>query len=214
MDIVLFGIQGSGKGTIGKAAAQKYQYNYFETGAELRRLSSENSELGIKVKNIIEAGHLVPNEIVMEIIEDYVNNLEKGKEVIFDGIPREQVQAETFNKLMDKHDRQFTGILVEIPEKEALKRLTTRRICKNCKEVYPANYEKNHCEKCNGELITRSDDTPNSITTRISAYKNETVPVIEKYRSEGKLIEMDGTVSIPEAFALFSEIIESNFKKS
>lgn len=209
MDIVLFGIQGSGKGTIGKASAQKYGYSYFETGAELRRLSSEDSELGKKVKEIIEAGHLVPNEVVMEIIEDFINNLEEGKDVIFDGIPRKQEQADTFNALMTSRNRTFKGILVAVSEEVALKRLTTRRICKNCKTVYPADYNQANCEKCEGELITRSDDTPDSIKTRIEAYNNETIPVIEKYRAEDKIIEMNGEVSIPEAQAKFSKIIEN-----
>src|SRR5579883_1600694 len=177
MDIVLFGIQGSGKGTLGKVVAEKYGLVIFETGGELRKLSQENSELARKVKSIIEAGHLVPNEVVMEIIENFMNKLPAGKNVLFDGIPRKMVQAESFDTLMKKHNRDILGILVEVPEEVVIKRLMSRRICENCKTVYPASYTKEACEKCGGKLVTRSDDNPESIKTRIKAYHDETMPV-------------------------------------
>jgi adenylate kinase len=213
MDIVLFGIQGSGKGTLGKVAAQKYGYKYFETGGQLRILSQENSPLGKKVKEIIEAGHLVPNEIVMEIIEDFMKKIDDNAEVIFDGIPRKIDQANSFEALERKIGREFTAVLVDIPEEMAIKRLTTRRLCSKCKEVYPADYSENTCKKCGGELITRSDDNPESIKTRLEAYFTETTPVINRYKQNGKLIKMDGKPAIPEAAAIFFNLIEKNFKK-
>jgi len=142
MDIVLFGIQGSGKGTQGKIIADKYQMRIFETGAELRRLAKEDSSLGKKVKNLIEAGQLVPNEIVMEIIENFSKDFNKNEKVLFDGIPRKMEQAQSFDKLMKELNREFVCILMDISEKEAYRRLTTRRICEECKSVYPSTYEK------------------------------------------------------------------------
>lgn len=196
MDIVLFGIQGSGKGTIGRAVCEKFGFHYFETGAELRKLAQQNSNLAKKVKKIIESGKLVPNDVVMEIIEEYMKNLPDDKPVIFDGIPRKPVQAQTFDALMKKLNREYIGLLVEISEEMALERLTKRRICKNCKAVYPANYNKNACEKCGGELITRADDNPESIRVRFQAYFHETMPVIENYKAEKKLLSIDGAPPI------------------
>ena len=212
MDIILFGIQGSGKGTLGKAVADKYGFSYFETGAELRSLSKEDSELGHKIKEIIEAGNLVPNEVVMEIIENFMSKNPADKPIVIDGVPRFMEQSETLEALLKNNNREYVAILVDIPEDEALKRLTTRRICSKCKEVYPANYSKEECEKCGGELITRSDDTPDSIKTRIEAFIKETKPVIEHFRQTNKLIEMDGKPPIPEARKIIFEIIDNKIK--
>ncbi len=208
MDIILFGIQGSGKGTLGKAAAEKYNMSYFETGGELRKLSNEDSELGKKIKTIIEAGHLVPNEVVMEIVENFLKNIDEDKPIIIDGVPRFMEQSLSLEDLFKKHNREYVGVLVDIPEEMALKRLTTRRVCSKCKHVYPADYKADTCEKCDGELITRSDDTPDSITTRINAFKTETVPVIDHFKKTGNLIVMDGTPPILEAREILFKIME------
>lgn len=197
MDLVLFGIQGSGKGTQGKFIAEKFGFETFETGAELRKLAKEESELGKKVKGIIEAGHLVPNEVVMEIIENFMNRLPSGKKVLFDGIPRKMAQKKSFDALMTKLGREFAGILIQISKEEALRRLTTRRLCEKCKSVYPASYESSVCE-CGGKLTTRADDNPESIKIRLNAYENETTPVIEVYKKEGRMIEINGEQKIGE----------------
>jgi len=208
MDIILFGIQGSGKGTLGKAVAEKYDYAYFETGGELRRLAAEESELGKKVKAIIDAGHLVDNDTVFEIVDSFLDK-NTDKPVIFDGFPRELNQAKKLEVIMKKHQKDFRCILVDIPEQTALNRITTRRICENCKTVYAADYKEENCSKCQGRLITRKDDNPESIRTRIEAYYRETLPVIEMFAREGKMIKMDGTSPIPEAQNSMFKIIES-----
>lgn len=208
MDLVFFGMQGSGKGTQGKLIAERHGLQVFETGAELRKLASEDSELGQKVKEIIEAGHLVPNEVVMEIIENFANTIPEGKSVLFDGIPRKMEQAETFNTLMGKLGREFMGVLIKISEEVALKRLTTRRICGECKAVYPAKYDQDSCEKCGGELVTRADDNVDSIKTRLEAYSGETLPVIQKYMEEGKMLEIDGEGTIEEVDALLEKTLK------
>ncbi|OIP81625.1 hypothetical protein COW94_03850 [Candidatus Peregrinibacteria bacterium CG22_combo_CG10-13_8_21_14_all_44_10] len=198
MDIILFGMQGSGKGTQGKLIAQRHNLSVFETGAELRKLAQDDSELGQKIKAIIEAGNLVPNEVVMEIIENFMHKLPEGSTVLFDGIPRKMEQAETFDTLMTRLGRDFKGILIEISEEVAMQRLTTRRICEKCKEVYPAKYEALSCEKCGGTLVTRQDDNADAIKTRITAYTDETMPVIKKYESKGKIIRVNGEQDIQE----------------
>ncbi|MCC7196641.1 nucleoside monophosphate kinase [Candidatus Peregrinibacteria bacterium] len=207
MDIVLFGIQGSGKGTLSKIIAEKYGFVIFETGSELRKLSSEDTELARKVKSIVESGKLVPNEIVMDIIENFMHHLPNGKAVLFDGIPRKMEQAETFDALMERNGRKFTGILINVPESTALRRLTTRRLCENCKTVYPADYTKDNCEKCGGKLVTRSDDNPESIKTRIAAFNEETMPVIEKYKKENLMVTMNGDQPIDTAAKEILEVV-------
>lgn len=195
MDLIFFGMQGAGKGTLGKSVAEKYNLEIFETGGALRKLSQEDSPLAQKVKSIIEAGHLVPTEVVMEIVENFMSNLPAGKNILFDGIPRKVDQAQALNEILKKHSRIYKAVLIDIAKETALKRLTTRRICKICKTIYPADYTGEKC-KCGGELITRSDDNPEAIKTRLEAFENETLPAIKLY--ENDLVKIDGEASIEE----------------
>lgn len=199
MNYVLFGIQGSGKGTQGKILAPKIHASYFETGGELRRLAKENSTLGQKVKKIIEAGHLVPNEVVMEIVENFIKK-EAGQNssVIFDGIPRNRHQSDTFEALLQKMGLDYKGIYFELSREDAENRLLKRRLCGKCKEVYPVFYKGNVCEKCNAELVTRQDDNAESIRTRLEIFFKETLPVIENWNSRGKMITVNGAGTIEE----------------
>ncbi len=196
MDFIFFGMQGSGKGTLGKALAKRYNLEIFETGAELRKLSQEDSELSRKVKSIIEAGHLVPNEVVMEIVENFMNNLKPDTQIIFDGIPRKVEQAESLNALLEKHNRNYKALLLDIKKETALSRLSTRRLCSQCKTIFPADYSAESCNQCGGELITRSDDNPEAIKIRLEAFENETVPTIKTYSD--KLIVINGEPAIEE----------------
>lgn len=195
MDLIFFGMQGSGKGTLGKAVADRYGMKIFETGSELRKLSHEESELGQKVKSIVEAGNLVPNEVVMEIVENFMDSLDHDAPILFDGIPRKATQAKSLNEVLDKHNREYKAVLLELSEETALKRLTTRRICKSCKAVYPAAYSEENCE-CGAALVTRSDDNPEAIKTRLKNFQEETIPAIELYKD--KLIIIDGEPSIED----------------
>jgi len=211
MDYVLFGIQGSGKGTHGKLLAEKLHAAYFETGGELRRLAAENSVLGKKVKSIIEAGHLVPNEVVMEIVEDFINRTGQAPSappIIWDGIPRNKEQNDTFETLLKKMGREYTGIYFELSREEAENRLLKRRICSDCKTVYPANYPKEAaCEKCGGKLAARADDNVDSIRTRIDIFYKETLPVAEKWKSHGKILTVNSAGAITEvAKELFKKL--------
>lgn len=212
MDLVLFGIQGSGKGTQSKAIAERCNLVIFETGAELRRLSAEDSELARKVKAIIESGHLVPTEVVMEIISDFLHRLPAGKNALFDGIPRSDDQKEQFDALMAKEGRNFKGLLIELTEAEAVKRLTTRRMCPTCKTIYPAAYEKETCEKDGSTLITRQDDTPEAIRVRLDTFMQKTVPVIELYKTEGKMLVVKGEQSIEQVTKDIETVLKTDFQ--
>lgn len=196
MDLVLFGIQGSGKGTQAKKLADRYKLNIFETGEQLRNLSKKNSPLAQKVKAIIEAGHLVPNEIVMEIIENFMESLPEGATILFDGIPRQAEQSRTFKALLKKHNHTVKAVVIHVSKEEALKRLSTRRVCSACKAVFPADYKEEKCNKCNGELKKRSDDNPESIKVRLDLYEKETMPVIKTFTEEGLTITVNGEQSI------------------
>lgn len=198
MDLILFGMQGSGKGTQSKFISERCSLSVFETGAELRRLASEDSDLGRKVKSIIEAGNLVSTEIVMEIVLNFLHNLPEGHSALFDGIPRSQEQQVALDELLEKEGREFMGLDIRITEEEALRRLTTRRLCENCKTTYPAFYAEDACGECGGNLVTRRDDTPDAIRTRIDTFLGKTMPVIEDYAARGKMITVNGEQGIEE----------------
>jgi len=188
-------MQGAGKGTLGLSLAERYQLEIFETGGELRKLGETDSELARKVKAIIDAGHLVPNEVVMEIVENFMNNLPSGKNVLFDGIPRKVEQAESLNEVLKKHGRTYKAVLLDIKKETALKRLTTRRIDPITKKVYPADYPSEISEEGN-KLVTRHDDNPEAIENRLTAYEQETLPAIDMYKDN--MIKIDAEQNIDE----------------
>ncbi|MCC7432719.1 nucleoside monophosphate kinase [Candidatus Peregrinibacteria bacterium] len=171
MDLVLFGIQGSGKGTQAKALAQKYNFVIFETGAECRRLATENSELGKKVKEIVDAGNLVPAHIVIQILENFLSKLPPTQKVIFDGIPRNQEQHIEFDKLIARLGRDFLAVNITLPQEETIKRLLVRG---------------------------RHDDLPEVITNRIKIFIRDTSPIIEDYRSQNKIFDINGNQPIED----------------
>lgn len=213
MDLLLFGIQGSGKGTQGKNLAQRYNLKTFETGRELRKLAKENSPLGQEIKKLTEAGLLVPDETVIEIIKNFMKNIKKDDSVLFDGIPRKKAQAIAFNSLLKELNREFLGISIEISKEEAIRRLGTRRLCSNCKEVYPSFYTENKCKKCGGELITRKDDNPESINQRLKMFEEETAPVIEEYAKNNKLFKINGEQNIAKVSEDIYKTLDSYYLK-
>ena len=196
MDIILFGMQGSGKGTQGKVLAEKYNLKFFEMGGELRKMIESDSPLGQKIKNIVEAGNLVDDDTVMEVVESFISGLPPDQSILFDGIPRTLKQSEKLLNLLDKNNRDAFTVLIKISEEEAIKRLTQRRICSKCKGVYPPSYKSNKCQHCGGKLVVRHDDNLESIKRRLENYKNETTPVMKSFYERDHLIEVDGEQSI------------------
>ncbi len=207
-DIILFGMQGSGKGTQARILTEKLGYKIFETGGQLRKLAAEDSDLGRKVKEITTAGKLVDNETVMEIVENFLRDLKEDEHAIFDGIPRSESQRVSLEEEFEKVGRKPTAVYISLTREEALRRLLGRKTCAGCGKILGVkdNAESlESCPDCGGELKVRADDTEEAISTRLDVYDNETVPAIEKYREEGRLIEIEGTKSVDEVNA---EIIE------
>lgn len=202
MDYVLFGIQGSGKGTQSEFLKTRVSAAYFETGGELRKIAAENSPLGQKVKSIIEAGHLVPTEVVMDIVDRFLTTQahDPKSSVIFDGLPRNREQNKLFEALLRRSGRSYKGIYFSLSREEAETRLLTRRICKNknCKTVYPASYKQDTCAKCGGELVTRADDNTSGIKTRLDTFFKETLPIIEDWESRGLIVTVNAAGTIEE----------------
>ena len=191
-------MQGSGKGTQGKFLAEKYKLKIFEMGGELRKLIESKSPLGQKIKNIVESGNLVDDDTVMEVVESFISNLLPEYPILFDGIPRTLRQSEKLLNLLAENKRDAFGVLIKISEDEAIKRLTKRRICENCKGVYSPSYKSDTCQHCGGKLVARHDDNLESIKKRLENYEKETVPVIKSFYERDHLIEVDGEQAIED----------------
>lgn len=192
MDIILFGMQGSGKGTQGERLAEKYSLKVFEMGGELRQMIQSGSELGQKIKGIVEAGNLVDDDTIVEVVGSFLTSVNTDQPILFDGIPRTLKQSEKLLNLLATYKRDAFAVLIKISEDEAIKRLTQRRVCEKCKGVYPPSYKSDECQHCGGKLVVRHDDNLESIKKRLENYEKETVPVIKDFYERDHLIEVDG----------------------
>jgi adenylate kinase len=195
IDLILVGKQGSGKGTQAKILAEKFGFKIFETGGALRAIAKENSELGREVLAITTRGDLVPNEVVMKIVSDFISKLEEGFSVIFDGIPRSEVQRISLEELLEKSGREFRVLEVRLSNEEALARLSIRAQCGDC----GANFGslEDICTKCGSINVSRrADDTPESISKRLDNFDKFTAPLLSVWEDCGKLISVNGEQDI------------------
>ena len=184
-NIILIGPQGCGKGTQGKILAEKFGFKIFETGAQLRKISAENSPLGTRVREIIERGDLVPNEIVMEIVENFLQKIDKNSPVIFDGIPRSELQRDSLENLLQKNGRDFLALEIKLSPEKSIARLLRR-----------------------AEIEHRADDNLAAIKNRLQNFAKFTAPLLEKWRQNKKLFSVDGENSIEKIHEKIVEILQ------
>ncbi|HVP16390.1 MAG TPA: nucleoside monophosphate kinase [candidate division Zixibacteria bacterium] len=181
---IIFGPPGSGKGTYASRLQAKLGVDVIATGDLLREIMKEDTPLGRKVKGFVEKGLLGPSEVVTEVLKQRLAKSKGKKGFILDGYPRTIEQAKALGKLT-KID---AIILLTVPEKIIIERLSSRRICKNCGEVYNIRFLKPKvegvCDKCGGQLYQRSDDKPEVIKDRIAVYEKQTEPVLKYYKNK------------------------------
>jgi adenylate kinase len=192
-------MQGSGKGTQGKILAERYGLKVFDMGSELRSIIASGSDLGNEIKTIVDRGDLVSDDKIMEVVETFLNTVSPDQRILFDGIPRTMGQSNMLMSVLKKHGRDAFALHIKISEKEAIHRLTNRRVCSHCKEIYPATFDADSCSKCASPLETRQDDSNiDSVKKRLQNFKLETIPVINQFYQDDHLIEVDGEQPIPD----------------
>lgn len=179
MDLVLFGIQGSGKGTQAKRLCAEFGYDLFEAGGELRKIAALGSALGQTVKSYIDVGKLVPFEIIMQVVKEAILARPKTQKILFDGIPRDLDQMREFDRIMAEVGRDFRCIEIKLTEEEGVQRILGR-----------------------ARIEGRKDDADEgTIRRRMATFREKTMPVIERYKAAGKLTDVDGTGTVDEVYA-------------
>lgn len=178
MKIILLGAPGSGKGTLAKKITADFGVPQISTGDLFRAIVKDSTPLAEKVKAIMESGGLVPDEVTVEIVKERIAKDDCKNGFILDGFPRTIAQA----KELEKISQIDTVILVDVPNETIIERLSARRTCPNCGEIYSAlDYKETTCKKCSATLIQRDDDKPETIKNRLEVYENNTAPLINFY---------------------------------
>lgn len=204
LNLVLLGGPGAGKGTQAEKLVQEGNLTHIATGDILREEVDRGTDLGLQAKEYMEKGELVPDELVVNMVEKRLN---EDKGYVFDGFPRTVNQAEALGEVVNLD----LVIYIKIDQEEAVRRLSSRRVCSDCGKIYNTIFKKPNregiCDECGGELYQRSDDNPKVIRERFDTFLEETAPLIEYYRKKGLLEEVDGKQKPDEIISEIQEII-------
>ncbi|MDF2952190.1 MAG: adenylate kinase [Anaerocolumna sp.] len=212
MRIIMLGAPGAGKGTQAKRISDKYGIPHISTGDIFRANIKNGTELGIKAKTYMDQGLLVPDELVVDLIVDRLEQEDCTKGYILDGFPRTIPQAEALGIALNANGSNIDfAINVEVPDSNIIHRMAGRRACVNCGRTYhivniPPKAE-GICDACGGQLVLRDDDKPETVAKRLDVYHQQTKPLIEYYSSKGILGVVDGTMEMDEVFAAIERLL-------
>lgn len=195
MNIVFLGPPGAGKGTQGARLAEATGMHRIATGDLVRQEVRRDSALGREAATYSDAGELVPDELMLELLREEMGRTGEGASWIFDGYPRNLAQAGSLDELLAEVGKQVDHILLlEVPEDLLFKRLSGRRACGDCGEAYNIYFRKpeqpGRCDKCGGRLETRADDEPSAVRRRLQVYRDNTYPVVDYYRGNGRAVHV------------------------
>ena len=212
MNIVLLGPPGSGKGTQAKMIAEKYSVVHISTGDILRENVRNETALGVEAKKFMEAGKLVPDSLLIDIIKDRLAKDDVKSGWMLDGYPRTTPQAEAMDEILPSLGQKIDVVLnIDVPDEELVKRVTGRRMC-NCGATYhvqfnPPNVE-GKCDACGADLYQRADDTEETVKERIQAYHAQTQPLIDYYNKKGLVVTVLGVGDIKAIFGNVAEALD------
>ena len=212
MRIIMLGAPGAGKGTQAKKITARYSIPHISTGDIFRANIKNGTELGKKAKTYMDQGLLVPDELVVDLVVDRVNQEDCSNGYVLDGFPRTIPQAEALDKALTEMGQAIDyAINVEVPDENIVQRMSGRRACVNCGATYHIVYaptkKENVCDTCEGELILRDDDKPETVQKRLNVYHEQTQPLIDYYTEQDKLVEVDGTIDIEKVFDAIVKIL-------
>jgi adenylate kinase len=203
VNLVLLGPPGAGKGTQADRLRKDFNLPYYSTGIILREAVENESELGKKAKEYMDAGDLVPDEVICDVIAERFDSGEADDGFLLDGFPRTVGQAEMLDALLDSRGRELTAVLlIEAPDDEVVRRLSGRRTCAKGQHVYHVEFDppkhEGICDQDGSRLIQRDDDKPETVRKRLSVYHEQTEPLVDWYDEKGLLRRFEGTRSPDE----------------
>lgn len=199
MKIVLLGGPGAGKGTQAQRLVAEYGVAHISTGDLLRAAIKNGTELGMQAKSYMDKGQLVPDELVVNLVKERLADDDAQKGFILDGFPRNTAQAVVLDsELKDMGLALDAAVLVDVDPDVIVKRLSSRRTCKNCGYTAPAGVDV--CPRCGGEMYQRDDDKPETIQHRLDVYQTQTAPLIEYYKGHGLLKTVNGEQAVDDVY--------------
>lgn len=201
--MVLLGKQGAGKGTQAVKLARHYHVPHISTGDMFRAEARSGSDLGEKLKSFMDAGELVPDEAVIEVVDKQLNaGAAKARGFILDGFPRTTPQADALEGVLEPLGGLDAVVNLVVPTEVVIERLSNRRVCLKCGANYHVDNvpEGNICNNCGGEVVQRDDDTPDAIRRRLDLYESETAPLIDFYSRRELLEEIEGVGDPQDVF--------------
>ena len=209
MKIIFLGAPGAGKGTQAEIVSERLSIPTVSTGNIIRAALKDGTPMGLKARAFIEAGELVPDDVVIGIIQERLSEEDCENGFILDGFPRTIPQAEALDAMGIVIDK---VIDIEVPDETIARRLSGRRVCKNCGCSYHIDYKKPSvegvCDACGGELILRSDDAPETVLERLAVYHEKTEPLKAYYEKQGKLFIVEGQELVEDTTALTLRLLE------
>ena len=211
MNIVLFGAPGAGKGTQSSLLVERMGMERISTGDLFRAAIKNKTELGLKAKSFMDKGELVPDAIVIGMVDEVLAKLGKNS-FILDGFPRTVAQAEALRTILARRTMDIgKAVFLEVPKEELLGRLTGRRVCKSCGAVYHIASKPPKvagvCDVCGGEVVQRDDDKEDVIAIRLKTYEENTVPLRAYFKEQGKYVEINGNQSTETVFTALKKAI-------
>jgi adenylate kinase len=212
MRVILIGAPGTGKGTQARQLVSRYKIPQISTGDLLRQAVDDNTALGKQAKPYMDAGQLVPDEIVLGLIRERLSMSDAKKGFILDGFPRNLPQAETLDAVLEEIGRPLQAVIhIDVDYDLLMQRLAGRRTCVSCGQLYnvyttpPKMFDR--CAKCGGRLKHRADDNEETIGNRLRVYETQTAPLVEYYRERGKLHTVQGEGEVPDIAKAISAIV-------
>ncbi len=212
MRLVFLGAPGSGKGTQARKLMEKYASPQISTGDLLRAAVADGSELGKKAKAAMDAGKLVADEIVIGMIRERLHQKDTGFGFILDGFPRSHAQAKALDDMLQEEGKPLhKAVLIDVKFDALMKRLTGRRTCGDCGQMYNIYYsaakKEGVCDHCGGTLLQRADDNETTIGNRLKVYQDQTEPLIEYYKKQGKFAAVDGEGGMEAVYARITQAL-------
>ena len=207
MNIVILGPQGSGKDTQAEKLAKHFDLERVNMGNFLREVAKKDTPLGKEIygyQNV--TGTMVPSRILKEVLGIKLNSFSREQGIAFEGVPRTMEQALYFDEAVRESGRKIDKVIyIRISKEKTLKRISKRRVCKSCEKILimgkDIENESEKCPDCGGDIALRIDDTDEVIAKRLKVFQDETIPMIDYYRKQGNLLEVDGAQSVEEVFA-------------